>query len=345
MFRVTGIGDSGTLRAEVRPLRPGPRRLRRPSSFTLRRGIPWTIRAVATTVGATTLGWAVVLAAPSPAAAGLGGTDGLPWSHGPLLGPLLGPAGLALAATLVVALLSRPLLPVRLRARWRRGRLTVALQVGWPWLAYRYRLGWHPPGPLQLRRSLRLPPLAPRRRAVLYRRRVMPRLAFPWPLPVPTPAWQFLRVATAGRWRLQRLSLQARTGLADAALTAWLTGALRALAGAAAAAVTTAARGPAREPPDIRIEPVFGRPEWTLDFDCIALVPPWEAMSAARALLGVRRRAGPAGSGPGGAERPGKPSHQDGPSPPRAAGTPAAAQAASPATPGAPAAAFGGPPR
>ncbi|HEY8487659.1 DUF2953 domain-containing protein [Thermaerobacter litoralis] len=209
---------------------------------------------------------------------------------------LLGAAALALAAVLVALLLLHPLLPVRLRGRWRHGRLTLALQVGWTWLAYRHRLSWRPPGPMQLRRSWRLPPIRPGRRSIGYRRQILPRPSWPWPLAVLPPARQFLRIVTAGRWRLRHLRLEAKAGLPDAAATAWLAGGLWALAGAAAAA---ASRDRARGPLQIRIEPAFDHPQWSLDFDCIALVPLWEAMSAARALAGTRRRAGPAGAGRG----------------------------------------------
>ncbi|WP_040827643.1 hypothetical protein [Thermaerobacter subterraneus] len=263
--------------------------------------------------------------------------DGL---HGRLLVTL---AGLALAASLLVMLLRRPVLPVRLRGRWHGGRLTLTLQVGWSWLAFRYHLAWRPPGPLQLRRSLRLPPVLPRRRVVLYRRRLMPRPAWPWPLPEATPARQFVRLVTAGRWQLRRLMVKARAGLADAAQTAWLAGTLWVLAAAASAAAAGVAPRRAPSAPDIRVEPAFGRPEWAVDLDCIALVAPWEAMSAARALLGARRRARTAGpgagaAGPGGAGAarcaegpgPGTP-----PVPPRPGGAAGPAQAGSSAARGA----------
>ncbi|QIA27069.1 hypothetical protein DYI95_005635 [Thermaerobacter sp. PB12/4term] len=283
--------------------------------------------------------------------AGAAGSGWLPGSAGAPVVPeglqgrlLVALTGLALATSLLIMLLRRPVLPVRLRGRWHHGRLTLALQVGWSWLAFRYRLGWRPPGPLQLRRSLRLPPVLPRRRVVLYRRRLMPRPAWPWPLPEATPARQFVRLVTAGRWQLRRLMVKARAGLADAAQTAWLAGTLWALAAAASAAAAGAAPRRAASPPDIRVEPAFGRPEWALDLDCIALVAPWEAMSAARALLGARRRARPAGPGaraagpgagaPGPAEGPGPGTT---PVPPRPQGAPAPAQAGSSAARGAPA--------
>ncbi|ADU51244.1 hypothetical protein Tmar_1131 [Thermaerobacter marianensis DSM 12885] len=185
---------------------------------------------------------------------------------------------LAVAAILSIGwLLHRPLLPLRLRVRWRAGRLTATLEAGWPCLTYRYRVGWRPPGPLQLRRSLRLPPAWPRRRALLYRRRVMP--GPPWPLTASARARRLVRLLAGGEWRVQKLSLHLAVGLADAAATAWVAGSLSALAGAAAAAAGHQAMAWR-----IRVEPAFGRPAWALDLDCIARIPLWEAMSAARAL-------------------------------------------------------------
>ncbi|HEY8552486.1 MAG TPA: hypothetical protein VIL40_03425 [Thermaerobacter sp.] len=213
----------------------------------------------------------------------------------------MGRPGLAavVGATLIVALgiglrwlLHRPLLPLRLRVRWRGARLTATLVVGWPRFAYRSWIHGRLPGPLRLRQSLHLPVVCPQRPTARDRRRGSKgplRLRLPPPSPGgAAPTRPLLRLLAADGWEIRRLSLRIAAGVVDAAATAWLAGSLWALTGAAAAAV---AGRRAAGPVDVRVEPAFGRHAWALDLDCIARLPPWEAMSAAWALRSRRRSA------------------------------------------------------
>ena len=231
-----------------------------------------------------------MLAAPpeQPTGGGVPMAHGIPAAAAPASPAIAAAAALALLLlVLLMACLRLPLLPVRLRARLRDGRLLLALDVGWPWLAYRDCMAWRLRGPVRLRRALRLPlPAGAGRDVILHRRRAVPRPALSWSAGVAEPARFVLRLLERGDSRIERLSVQARVGAADAAVTAWLAGALAALGGAAAALVA-ATLGVRRL--HVRVDPAFDRPCWEAEVDCILRLRPWDAMIAARAARAGRR--------------------------------------------------------
>lgn len=226
----------------------------------------------------------------------------------------MGRSGLA-AATLALALaiavrwiLHRPLLPLRLRVRWRGRRLTAALMVGWPRLAYRAWITGRLPGPLRRRHSVHLPGVGPLRPPARDGRRRGTRILHLRPAPGaaaaggPAASHPWRRLLAGDRWEIRRLSLRIVAGVVDAAATAWLAGSLWALTGAAAAAV---AGRRATGPVDVRVEPAFGRHAWALELECIARLPLWETMSAAWSLRSRRPPAAPAAGPRRGPRRPG----------------------------------------